>query len=270
MSEEQRDNTNTPAEVGATTPPRRPTNTEAPNIGALVVASPGTLARFVPPGTGSTVSAPTDPDDQVVLIARLPLGAVRNDGIIVGRFDHASLRVVGAAAARLIVLTSDGPALAAALGVPETTVTLAEDGGMAMAVARLAAAIGLAPHTGWPEEEAGRLAILLQLLHASGHHPRAPARMARLFAYALAINAEPVPVPLTGDELIRTGRVAGFGAEALAPGFALDGAWPAHLSAEERAAMPDEAAVRALFREAARALARIAPVTPRASEPTEA
>jgi hypothetical protein len=214
--------------------------------------------------------ASCNPDDGVVLVARLPLGVVRSDDIIVGRFDHASLRVVGAAAARLIALTSDGPALAAALGVPETTVTLAEDGGIATAVARVALAVGLAPHAGWPEEEAGRLAILLRLLNASGHHPGAPARMARLFAYALAINAEPVPVSLTGDELIRTGRVAGFGAEALAAGFALDGAWPAHLSAEERAAMPDEAVVRALFCEAARALARIAPATPGASEPPEA
>jgi hypothetical protein len=106
------------------------------------------------------------------------------------------------------------------------------------------------------------------LLHAAGHHPRASARVARLFAYALAINSEAVPVPLTGEELIRVGRVAGFGAEARSPGVVAGDAWPMHLGAEERAALPDDTAVRALFREAGRALARIAPAAPDASAPT--
>ncbi|MGK7871351.1 hypothetical protein [Falsiroseomonas sp. E2-1-a20] len=267
MSEPPRNTAGTPDETSTTDQPRLPADAETPRIGALVVISPAAVAQFVPPGPGTTMPASSEPDEGIVFVAHLPLGPVRD--VTVRHFDHTRLRIAGAAATRLVVLTSDGPAVAAALGVPDTTVHLTEDGGTVTAVARVAAAIGLAPQHAWPEDETGRLAILLRLLHASGHHPDAPARLARLGAYMLAINSEQVPVPLTDDELIRIGRVAGFGAEALDPGFALGDAWPAHLSTEERAAMPDEGAVHALFREAAKALARVAPSRPGAPEPTK-
>lgn len=267
MPELPSDNADTPDETAATAPP--PDDSETPRIGALVVVSPAATARFVPPGAGATMPASSGPDDGVVLVARLPRGPIHDSDFAIRRFDHAGLRILGGATARLLAFASDGPAVAAVLGVPEVTISLMEDGGTVTAVARVAATIGLVPHGGWPEDEAGRLAILLRLLHASGHHPHASARLARLGAYTLAVHAERVPVPLTDDEMIRVGRVAGFGAETLSPGFALGDAWPAHLGAEERVAMPEEDAVHALFREAARALGRVAPAMPGASEPTE-
>jgi hypothetical protein len=269
MSGLSHDDAGTPDEAGTTKPPLRPTDAETHRIGALVVVSSAAVAHFVPLGTDTRVLASSDTDDGEFLVARLLRGAIHDGDLVVRRFDHAGLRVLGAAASRLLAFASDGPSVAAVLGIPEAAVALMEDGGTMTAAARVAASIGLVPHGGWPEDEAGRVALLLRMLHAAGHHPHAPARTARLAAYMLAVNGEHVPVPLTDDEMIRVGRVAGFGAEALHPGFTLAEAWPQHLGLEERAAMPDEPAVHGLFREAARALARVAPARPDASEPTE-
>ncbi|MFC7739610.1 hypothetical protein ACFQX4_28700, partial [Roseomonas sp. GCM10028921] len=178
------------------------------------------------------------------------------------RLAHPELRIVALTTTRLLAMSGDGEAVAALVGVAEAPSALQDDGGNATAVARLAVALGLSTEEAWPAEPGERVRLLLAALHVAGAHGDAPARVARLAAWVLALNGDPaLPVPCSPEELAVLGRLAGFGtgpeeAEGL-PG----------LSPEELEALPDEEPIRALFREAALTLAHLAAAGAETSAP---
>ncbi|MFC7739500.1 hypothetical protein ACFQX4_28040, partial [Roseomonas sp. GCM10028921] len=178
------------------------------------------------------------------------------------RLAHPDLRLVALATTRLIAMSGDGEAVAALVGVAEAPSALQDDGGHAAAVARLVVALGLSTEEAWPAEPGERVRLLLAALHAAGAHGDAPARVARLAAWVLALNGDPaLPVPCSPAELAVLGRLAGFGAGA----DEADGS--PRLSPEELEALPDEEPVQRLFREAALTLARLAAAGAETSAP---
>jgi hypothetical protein len=169
---------------------------------------------------------------------------------------------------RLLACASDGEAVAALIGVTEAPGALEDDGGSAPAVARLAVALGLASEEAWPAEPEERVRVLLAALHTAGAHPDAPARIPRITAWSLALNAEPdLPVPLSPEELRAFGRLAGVGSDPSRAELDPGEGWPPRLSPEEVTVLPDEDAVRHLLRRAAWAVARLDLAEARASAP---
>jgi hypothetical protein len=161
-------------------------------------------------------------------------------------------------------MTSDGQAVASVVNVPEAQGSLLDDAGSAAAVARLAAALDLAP-SGWPMTEEGRFSILLDLLEIIGVPLDAAVRAPRLAAYALALHAGPtsLPVPPLLSEMELQARMAGLGA-GTDPSSLLDAnGLPALLSPAEVTALSGEPGVARLFREAARALVKVRVVVAR-------
>ena len=231
----------------------------------LVVASPAWLAEIKPPwetpnehlaeryhatGEGRLLVAPLAPD--------------RDRSLHPGRLTHLALRACALDVARLIAMTSDGQAVASVVNVPEAQGSLLDDAGSAAAVARLAAALDLAP-SGWPTTDEGRFGILLDLLEVIGVPLDAGARVPRLAAYALALHAGPtsLPVPPLLGEMEIQARMAGLGARTDPSSLVDTNGLPTLLSAAEGTALSDKASVVRLFREAASTLVRLRVVAAR-------
>ncbi|MBP0447347.1 hypothetical protein J8J14_21500 [Roseomonas sp. SSH11] len=224
---------------------------------SLLVVGAGWLHAFTPRPKGGGHEGETPPAQYDAQAGRSYVARLRRERGLspdrVVRLAHPDLRAVALSTTRLVGMSGDGEAVGALLGVAETSSAVQDDGGSAAAVARLTVALGLASEEAWPAEPVARVRLLLAALHAAGVHCDAPARVARLAAWILALNADSdLPVPCSPEELVIYGRLAGFGAET-----DVAEASP-RLSADERETLPDEEPVRALFREAARTLARLA------------